>query len=122
MSSTSNIVPPVGPDNRGDPKILQKPLLVLNGVKKGSPQTLHVTIQSPQNVSLTWGAKIENEASPGGWLQLGQISSPIAKNSSVTLNLTVITDKLTPGKTYTATLAITSNYVNEQAPISVTIV
>ena len=131
MSSTSNTGPDnrggpktvqPGPDNRGGPKIVQQPPLTLNAVKQGSGnQIIHVTIENTNNASLAWNAKLENETSPGGWLSLGQTVSPIAARASVTLDVTVLTARLTAGKTYTATLVASSNSSSDQAPISVTV-
>ena len=131
MSSTSNAGPenrggpkPVqpGPDNRGGPKIVQQPPLVLNAVKKGSTNPImRVTIENPNNVSLAWSANLENETSPGGWLNLGQTVSQIPAGASVTLTMTVNTARLTPGK-YTATLVANSNSGSDHAPITVTVI
>jgi hypothetical protein len=132
MSSTSNPGPDnrggpktvqSGPDNRGGPKIVQTPPLVLNSVKKsGGNPIMKVTIKNPNNVSLAWNPLLENESSPGGWLNLGQTVSPIPAGASVTLAVTVNTARLTPGQTYTATLVANSNSGSDQAPISVTVV
>ena len=132
MPSTSNsgpdnrggpkIVQP-GPDNRGGPKIVQPPSLVLNSVKKsGGNPIMKATIKNTGNVSLAWNPLLENESSPGGWLNLGQIVSPIPAGSSVTLDVTVNTARLTAGRTYTATLVANSNSGSDQASISVTVI
>lgn len=131
MSSTSNTGPDnrggpksvsSGPDNRGGPKIVQTPPLVLSSVKKsGGNPIMKVTIKNPNTVSLAWNPILENESSPGGWLNLGQTVSPIPSGASVTLNVTVITASLTAGKTYTATLVANSSFGSDQAPISVTV-
>lgn len=132
MSTTSNSGPDnrggpktvqPGPDNRGGPKIVQKNLLVLNAVKKSSGNPImKVTIENTNDAALAWSAILENESSPGGWLNLGQIVSPIPAKASVTLDVTVNIARLTPGKTYTAMLVATPDSDSNQAPISVTVV
>jgi len=109
------------PQDLGGPRILQNPLAAYT-VKKGSNPTVEVTIKNPStNASLNWNANIVYGAGATGWLNLGQIVNPIPSNSPVSLSVTVLTDNLTAGHTYTATLVATSARGNAQAPISVTV-
>jgi hypothetical protein len=121
MSSTSNVVPPTGPDNHGGPKIVNGASLNFGTLKKGNTSIAQASVANFNSSPLAWNATFKNEASPGNWLQLGPIVSPIPANGFEILAVTVVTNNLTPGKTYTAQLEVTSVAGNHQAVISVTV-
>ena len=107
--------------NHGGPKIVNGASLNFGTLKKGSISIAQVSVANFNSSPLPWSANFKNETSPGGWLKMGPVVSPIPANSFETLAVTVVTNNLTPGKTYTALLEVTSVAGNHQAAISVTI-
>jgi hypothetical protein len=108
-------------ENHGGPKIVNGASLNFGTLKKGSRAIAQLTIANLNSSLLAWSAVFKNETSPGNWLQMSPVVSPIPASSSEPLAVTVITNNLTAGRTYTAVLEVTSVAGNHLAPISVAV-